>query len=72
MSDDQLHKLLGTVAEVAAASHPKWDRADTPAAELRLVREAYWVMADWCDSQTSALTELIEQHEQQAAAPLGK
>jgi hypothetical protein len=67
-----LGKLLGTIAEIEASESSEWDDAQLPADELRLVRVAYDRMADWCRSQQVALTELIEQHEQQAAAPLGK
>ncbi len=72
MDNRNLGKLLGAVAEVVAAQHPDWDQAEVPVDELYLVRETYDRMHSWCESQMAALTELIEQHEQQAAAPLGK
>jgi hypothetical protein len=71
MNAVSLGKLLGTIAEIEASEELQWSD-DTPADDLRKVRRAYDRMADWCRSQQVALTELIEQHEQQAAAPLGK
>lgn len=71
MNLDQLHKLIGSAVEVSAECSPAWDDADK-IGELRLTRTAYWAAKEWCDKQLEALTELIEQHEQLAAAPLGK
>jgi hypothetical protein len=66
-----LGKLLGTIAEIEADETLGLE-ADSPVEQLRNIRSVYVDMHSWCESQMAALTELIEQHEQQAAAPLGK
>jgi hypothetical protein len=72
MTDHDLGKLIGATAEAVASTELGWDDTESAAEELAMVRDVYDRIHKWCDGQMVALTELIEQHRQQAAATLGK
>lgn len=60
MSDEQLHKLVGAVAQAAAADELEFD--SDPPGGLLAMRKTYDRISAWCLDQHKALTELIAMH----------